>query len=49
MKKRVKIKCSYEVTSWELEVLLDEKWNIMEVLEVISTDDIWEINIKYIK
>ncbi len=49
MKKRVKIKCSFEVTNWELEVLIDEQWNVLEVLDVISCDDIGEVNIKYIK
>ena len=49
MNKRVKIICSYEVTKWELEVMIDNKWNIIEVIDVISSDDIWEITIKYIK
>ena len=49
MKKRVKIKCSFEVTSWELEVWIDEHWDVLEVIDIISCDDIWEVDIKYIR
>lgn len=44
--KTATVKCSYFVSNWTLKVRLDDNWDVIEIIEVISTDDIEDVIIK---